>query len=76
MSLYTELQSINTQIDEAQQVVQQLKAKRDEMLQARLTCKHDFVAPMKGYEHEGGACVHCGMNEIQWDHINAQRSRT
>ncbi len=27
-------------------------------------CEHSFTAPIKGYEHEGGSCMLCGLNQI------------
>ena len=29
-------------------------------------CKHDFSKPVPGYEHEGGTCLHCGINEVYY----------
>lgn len=34
------------------------------MLEERGDCDHEFSAPMKNYEHEGGTCVKCGINEV------------
>lgn len=42
---------------EQQKILKQLQ-------DARVTCVHEFSAPMTGYEHEGGYCVHCGINEL------------
>jgi hypothetical protein len=30
----------------------------------RLDCKHEFNPPYVGYEHEGGNCKLCGINEL------------
>ena len=27
-------------------------------------CDHTFSAPIPGYEHEGGTCTQCGINEV------------
>lgn len=27
-------------------------------------CPHEFSKPLKGYEHEGGNCIHCGIGEL------------
>ena len=29
-------------------------------------CKHEFSKPIPGYEHEGGHCLHCGINEVYY----------
>ena len=34
----------------------------------RFECKHDFSPALEGYEHEGGTCKLCGINEVFWDH--------
>ena len=38
-----------------------------ELKSYRWECKHDFAPAMKGYEHEGGTCKLCGINEVYWD---------
>lgn len=43
----------------------EVQEKHVESLRAqRATCKHVFSEPLKGYEHEGGMCVLCGINEL------------
>lgn len=27
-------------------------------------CHHEFTRPMVGYEHEGGECIYCGINQV------------
>jgi hypothetical protein len=34
----------------------------------RFECEHDFAPALKGYEHEGGHCTKCGINEVFWEH--------
>lgn len=36
----------------------------------RVDCPHEFSSPVKGYEHEGGTCKLCGINEIYADTLN------
>ena len=31
---------------------------------ALYNCDHVFSVPLSGYEHEGGACFKCGLNQI------------
>lgn len=32
-------------------------------LKMQALCPHDYNAPVKGYEHEGRNCKHCGVND-------------
>ena len=32
-------------------------------LQMQALCPHDYDPPLKGYEHEGRNCKHCGVND-------------
>ena len=32
-------------------------------LKMQALCPHDYDAPVKGYEHEGRNCKHCGVND-------------
>lgn len=34
------------------------------LMEQRKTCKHEFTPAIRGYEHEGGSCKHCGINEL------------
>jgi hypothetical protein len=61
------------QINQQQQVVHAAEDARREaavqlnkLLDQRMDCDHDFSKPLKGYEHEGGHCVKCGINEVFW----------
>ena len=35
-----------------------------ELVAARVYCLHTFEPADKGYEHEGGHCSKCGINEL------------
>lgn len=35
------------------------------LLEKRVNCKHEFSPPYKNYEHEGGRCKLCGINELE-----------
>ena len=39
-----------------------------ELKSYRLECDHTFAPALKGYEHEGGHCTKCGINEVFWEH--------
>ena len=30
----------------------------------RQFCKHEYLQPVRGFEHEGGTCKHCAGNEL------------
>jgi len=40
---------------------------------SRVDCKHQFSKSIVGYEHEGGTCLLCGINEIHAYTLNSQR---
>lgn len=35
-----------------------------ELEDSRVDCKHEFTKALPNYEHEGGECIHCGINEL------------
>ena len=39
-----------------------------ELEDLRFQCDHEFAPALKGYEHEGGHCTKCGINEVFWEH--------
>lgn len=47
-----------------EEVIKSWKWKRNDLLRQRAYCKHVFSKPIKGLEHEGGACTECGINEV------------
>ncbi len=63
--------SLKDQIEAQQAIVRKcdiaLRVARknlDELKQQQATCAHTFSDPIKGYEHEGGYCTECGVNEL------------
>ncbi len=67
--------SLKMQIETAEkhyaQTMQRLKEQEemiDELKSWRFECDHDFLPALKGYEHEGGHCKKCGINEVFWAH--------
>jgi hypothetical protein len=38
-----------------------------ELKSYRFECDHDFASALKGYEHEGGHCIKCGINAVYWE---------
>lgn len=66
--------SLKMQIEHAhkhrREIAKRLKEQDDlikELESYRWECNHEFSAPLKGYEHEGGHCTKCGINEVDWE---------
>jgi uncharacterized protein Yka (UPF0111/DUF47 family) len=65
------MKSLKEQIDEMEYEIRQRKEAikvyekaKQKLLDARAHCDHEFQKPIVGYEHEGGYCVKCGINEL------------
>jgi hypothetical protein len=57
-SAYQNIYSFRDKITEMEDLIDELK---DTALNV---CDHDISKPVEGYEHEGGTCIKCGLNEI------------
>ena len=69
--MYTLLDQINTAEKKRREIAQRLMeqdAMIAELKSYRFECDHDFAPALKGYEHEGGHCTKCGINEVFWEH--------
>ena len=68
--MYTLLDQIEDAEKERWVIARQLMG-QDELLVAlrarRFECSHDFAPALPGYEHEGGYCRKCGINEVFWE---------
>lgn len=68
--MITLLMQIETAEKNRRQIAQRL-AEQDAMIMElksyRFECDHDFAPALKGYEHEGGTCKLCGINEVFWE---------
>lgn len=59
--------SINAQESEIVRLNNELEAAKrnlNSLKDSRKLCWHEFGHVVKGFEHEGGTCVHCGINEV------------
>lgn len=63
--------TIKQQLDECcreiwrlQRAIEECRLKEKALMQERHDCMHEFTPLIKGYEHEGGTCIHCGINEV------------
>lgn len=75
--------SLLEQIKEQHEVVIQLERQLDEakgklaaIKAQRINCKHVFSKPYKGYEHEGGYCTECGVNQVYAESLQRLKQRT
>ena len=68
--MITLLDQINHAEKKRREMAQRL-AEQDAMIMElksyRFECDHDFAPAFPGYEHEGGHCKKCGINEVYWD---------
>ena len=59
-----------TQAEKTRREIAKRLAEQDaviaELKSYRFECVHDFAPALKGYEHEGGHCRKCGINEVYW----------
>ena len=63
------LQQITSAERERRAILRQLMEQEhliDELKALRFECDHDFAPAYPGYEHEGGHCTKCGINEVYW----------
>ncbi len=51
-------------VTDAESTLSQARARYRELLNQQADCVHDFAAPLRGWEHEGGVCKLCGVNEL------------
>lgn len=49
---------------DALRVVEKVKIKIADVYLLRSRCQHEFSSPLKNFEHEGGYCKECGINEL------------
>lgn len=68
--MITLLDQINHAEKRRRQIAQQL-AEQDAMIAElkfyRFECEHEFMAPLPNFEHEGGYCHKCGINQVFWE---------
>lgn len=65
------MQTLKQQIDEVkaeifsrQCAIEVYEKHLRELEDSRVDCKHEFTKPVVHYEHEGGYCIRCGINEL------------
>lgn len=70
MALIDHINQVDATIRELEHALRDMHKYRDELYQERESCEHEFSEPLKNYEHEGGTCTKCGINEV---HAACQR---
>jgi hypothetical protein len=68
--MYTLLDQIEDAEKERRAIAKQLveqDVRIAELKARRFECSHDFAPAFPGYEHEGGHCRKCGINEVFWE---------
>lgn len=70
MTLLEQIQRTERLLYAHQRAVEQTKAELSQLQHQRHDCDHQFSRPHPGYEHEGGYCTKCGINEV---HAESQK---
>lgn len=66
-SIYQQLTQLELLKGQMQKALQDIQNKIFDLKQDRINaCHHEFSKPVPGYEHEGGHCLHCGINEVYY----------
>ena len=65
MSIKYKLNSLRRDIYGYQNQIEECRDEINELTDLALNvCDHVYSTPIKGYEHEGGTCIKCGLNQI------------
>lgn len=62
--LIDEIKQVDAKILELEWALRDMHKHRDKLYLERAFCDHVFTPPLKNYEHEGGECKICGINEV------------
>ena len=64
LSLAERIKLADEKVRRKQDKLNRALAKYHGLLALRQNCDHEFSKPLNGYEHEGGYCTKCGINEV------------
>lgn len=70
LTLSQQIRDAEAKVFKKQEKLNRALAKYHGLLALRQNCDHEFSKPLNGYEHEGGYCTKCGINEV---HAECQR---
>lgn len=68
MTLKEEINALQFEISMDEKALAQKRERLEQKLKSRFNCAHSFTKPLPGFEHEGGQCEYCGINEVYWLH--------
>lgn len=61
---------LEASIQKSESELAEMKKRLRILKERRVTeCAHEFSPPYNGFEHEGGTCIHCGINEVYYAHM-------
>ena len=63
-TLLQKIQECEYEIRQRQYAIDQYRLKLKALEQERADCDHEFDPAPNGYEHEGGMCWKCGINQV------------
>lgn len=70
MNFKDQINALRQTVAEHQAAISAANKQIAALAERRITeCAHEFSPPVKGYEHEGGTCIHCGINEVHYAHV-------
>ncbi len=64
MPLIDMIDQVDAMIRELKSALADMNKYKEDLLLERAFCDHVFTPPLKNYEHEGGTCKLCGINEV------------
>lgn len=64
MALIHQIEEAEYEIAQRQAAIKEWQRRLTDLKLQRSVCVHQFAPAAKGYEHEGGSCVVCGINEV------------
>ena len=59
-----QIDAMRTELHLKQYAVRAYEAELRKLEDSRVHCPHVWGLPIKGYEHEGANCIHCGINAL------------
>lgn len=76
MSLLEQINAQHKEVLQLERQLEQAKGKLAAIKAQRVNCKHVFSKPYVGYEHEGGYCTECGINQLYAESLQRLKQRT
>lgn len=64
MTIKNEIEAARRKVYDIEQQLEQAQTKLKAALAKQKDCPHVMARPWENYEHEGGYCINCGVNEL------------